>query len=168
MKTTVNTAVTAILEQLISEYLQSNTLPISGNVKYHDFIATTIPANDVPHRSDNSIRHICLLSDARLTAATDLLGANSCTNAICYAPYSCMPWHTNSDLEGTRTYYVYSKRRSIFRYKNTDTGLIHNDEDNIGWTARSFKIDKQQPLWHAIWSEGYRFAFGFNSYNKLL
>jgi hypothetical protein len=168
MKTIVNTDVTNILEQLISEYVQLHTLPTPGNIKYHDFIATQIPTKDVPHKAVDNIHHICTLTDTRLSTVTSLLNANSCTNAICYAPYSSMSWHTNSDTEGTRTYYIYSKRRSVFRYKNPITGLVHNDEDNIGWTARSFTIDKQKPLWHTIWSEGYRFAFGFNSHNKLL
>jgi hypothetical protein len=165
MKTTINTSVTNILETIISDYIQASILPPVGNIKYHDFIATTLPTTDVPHKSTPSIAHLCSLDDKRLAEATALLPAHTCTNAICYAPNSSMPWHTNSDLEGERTYYIYSKKRSIFRYKSVHNGLIYNDEDNIGWTARTFKINKHAPLWHTIWSEGYRFAFGFNSYN---
>lgn len=168
MKTIVNTEVTSILQTIISEYIQTYTLPESGNIRYHDFIAAAIPTIDVPHKRVYNIDHLCKLTDDRLLSATNLLSAYTCTNAICYAPYSSMPWHTNSDLEGIRTYYIYSKKRSIFRYRNVENGLIYNDEDNSGWTARTFKINKQEPLWHSIWSEGYRFAFGFNSHNKLL
>lgn len=168
MKITVNSAVTEILHTIISDYVQTSTLPPIGNVKYHDFIATALPSADVPHKSTSSIAHLCSLDDRRLAEATALLGAHTCTNAICYAPYSNMPWHTNSNLEGMRTYYIYSKKRSIFRYRSVENGLVYNDEDDIGWTARTFKIDKNVPLWHTVWSEGYRFAFGFNSHNQSL
>jgi hypothetical protein len=165
MKTTVKPEVTNILQQIVSEYIQLHTLPKPGAIKYHDFITMTIPERDIPHKRVDNIHHLCSITDSRLATATAILGAHTCTNAICYAPYSSMPWHTNSDLEGTRTYYIYSKKRSVFRYKNIENGLIYNDEDEYGWTARTFKINKQTPLWHTVWSEGYRFAFGFNSYN---
>jgi hypothetical protein len=73
-----------------------------------------------------------------------------------------MLWHTNSDDPGTRIYYTYSNKLSIFRYIDKDTGQIVDDIDNVGWTARKFDItDESNPFWHTIWTSSLRFSFGF-------
>lgn len=85
------------------------------------------------------------------------------TNALVYNPMSHMAWHTNSNVEGYRHYYTFSTKQSIFRWKCPITSEINNEVDSVGWTYRVFKITKEQLLWHTIWSEGIRFAFGFNT-----
>jgi len=97
-----------------------------------------------------------------LAEVKDILGASSSTNAIMYYPKTAMKWHTNSNILGTRIYIVLNTKEGIFRYKDPFTGEIVDSYDNKGWTIRKFKISKDYKLWHTIWSEGRRFAFGFN------
>lgn len=99
--------------------------------------------------------------DKFISAAGHLIGADRCSNAIIYPAMSIMDWHTNTDMPGIRTYYTYTEGRAIFRYYLD--GEYHEDEDNIGWTARQFTIDPKAPLWHTIWTEKPRYAFGFNT-----
>jgi len=91
-----------------------------------------------------------------------LLGAYECTNTMYYTPNSCIDWHTNSDNEGTRIYILFTSKPGIFRYKDPTTGEIVDDYDNVGWTQREFKVDKENPLWHCVYAPATRFAYGFN------
>lgn len=95
-------------------------------------------------------------------------GFDHCSNAVAYPPMSFMPWHTNSDSAGLRTYYSYSQKESLFMWVHPETKETHVETDNIGWTCRSFIVPstKDLKLWHSVWSEGVRFAFGFNRYRK--
>ena len=88
-----------------------------------------------------------------------LVGAKKFSNALIYAPNSFMSWHTNINNIGTRHYYTYTTKESIFRY--IKDGEIIDDIDNIGWTARSFEIKEDEPLWHTVYTNGIRFSFGF-------
>lgn len=92
-----------------------------------------------------------------------LLNSAECTNAVMYPPYSIMDWHTNRNTIGERIYYVYNLKRGIFRYIDPETKEIVVDYDDEGWTCRRFRIEYYKPLWHSVWSEGRRFAFGFNT-----
>jgi hypothetical protein len=90
-----------------------------------------------------------------------------CSNAVAYPPMSFMPWHTNSDSVGLRTYYSYSQKQSLFMWVHPETQKTHVETDNIGWTCRSFVVPSGGlKLWHSVWSEGVRFAFGFNRYRQ--
>jgi hypothetical protein len=100
-----------------------------------------------------------------LEEVKDILGAHQCTNAIFYAANSCMPWHTNSDNPGKRIYIIYTQTPGIFRYKNPHTNEIVDDIDYVGWTQREFVVDKDNLLWHSVYSPGARFSFGFNVKN---
>jgi Pyruvate/2-oxoacid:ferredoxin oxidoreductase delta subunit len=92
----------------------------------------------------------------------DILGAHSCTNTVYYCPNSCIDWHTNSDNVGTRIYILFTNKPGIFRYKDPMSGKIIDDEDYVGWTQREFKVDKDNLLWHCVYSPSSRFAYGFN------
>lgn len=96
----------------------------------------------------------------------ELLNANQSTNTLFYTQKSCMPWHTNSDNLGLRTYIVFTTNPGIFRYKDPHTGEIIDDYDYVGWTQREFRIDKNNLLWHAVYSPGSRFSYGFNTSTK--
>lgn len=136
-----------------------NETPISRN----SFLRRKkIPATDVDRISDSRFVVLTLNEDPRLVSCQKMIGASSSTNAIVYPKNSVMGWHTNSNNLGTRVYYTYTKKQGIFRYKDPETGLIVDDYDDEGWTCRSFLIQKDQPLWHTIWTEGIRFSFGFN------
>jgi hypothetical protein len=84
------------------------------------------------------------------------------TNTMYYTAGSCINWHTNSDDPGIRTYILYTSKPGIFRYKDSNTGEIIDDLDYVGWTQRSFKVDKDNLLWHCVYSPAPRFAYGFN------
>lgn len=84
------------------------------------------------------------------------------TNAMVYPPHSFMQWHTNSDEEGERTYFVFTVRSGKFVYIDPDTGERKEDYDAVGWTQRVFNVDAKKPLWHCVWADGMRFSFGFN------
>lgn len=124
-----------------------------------DFISDPLPATDV----EKGQCRFGLLKDYKekyMLAAGSLLKAKLITNCIHYPPMSMMDWHTNSDLEGTRHYYTYTEGEAIFKYIN-DEGEMILDYDNIGWTHRVFRIRKDKPLWHSVWTSTHRYSFGF-------
>ena len=89
------------------------------------------------------------------------------TNSVFYPSLSMMPWHTNSDNKGVRTYYTYTNKEALFRWRHPQTKEIITETDNVGWTKRQFIVINKDPyLWHTVWSEGVRFAFGFNKSYK--
>lgn len=102
----------------------------------------------------------------RLLKVQKIIGADSLTNWSVYPPNSIMGWHTNSDDPGIRSYYTFSLNESIFRYVDKNGNII-DDYDNKGWTVRRFEVGSENLLWHTIWSEGIRFAFGFNKKTDL-
>ena len=99
--------------------------------------------------------------DNLLDEVCSLLNVTGVTNSIVYPVNTLMKWHTNNDRVGRRTYYTFTLAESIFLYKDVDSGKIIEDLDDVGWTVRSFDIDKSKPLWHSVWSRGVRFSFGF-------
>ena len=90
------------------------------------------------------------------------MNASYCTNTLYYSYGSSLNWHTNSDVPGMRTYILYTTKPGIFRYKDPETGEIVDDEDYVGWTQRTFKVDQEKLLWHCVYSPAPRFAYGFN------
>jgi hypothetical protein len=163
MKNNVDTTITNILSKVIKENRDKLNLVSKDNHSLEEFISLPPPKEEKNKASKFFIQLCDLETDSNIQHVVQLLGATRCTNAIIYPPNSIMEWHTNSDNEGLRTYYVYTQRKSIFRYVDPTTNKIINDYDNIGWTCRSFRIDKKVPLWHCVWSEGIRFSFGFNT-----
>lgn len=143
----------------------------SSNVTREHFLSTPIPdaADIVLANSEGTGDKLGLISEDKSSILADIAkigNFDQCTNAVLYPPLSMMDWHTNSDISGTRTYYTYTLKEGLFRWLNTETGQIHIDTDDIGWTCRRFVIPKSgKHLWHSVWSEGVRFAFGFNTYH---
>jgi len=84
------------------------------------------------------------------------------SNAIVYAPMTCMRWHTNSSFVGLRTYYTFTNGKGIFRYID-ENGNVIDDHDNKGWTVRKFQVTRNPGFWHTVWTEQTRFSFGFMS-----
>jgi hypothetical protein len=98
---------------------------------------------------------------APLVQARSILKAKTVVNSFAYSPMSGMYWHTNSDMVGTRLYYTFTMDKAVFKYVDPDTGIVHEDWDDIGWTAREFEITEDKPFWHSVWTSGRRFSFGF-------
>jgi hypothetical protein len=158
MKQTPNAKVCALLQKVIDNYNYVDTA--YNKTSYSDFLKHPLPNNDVQKAAHCSIVQIASFSSIFLQAAKQLLSADSVTNAIMYLPESYMSWHTNSDNIGTRMYYTYTNTPGVFRYLKDD--YIYDDWDCVGWTVRSFNIDKNKPLWHSIYAPHFRYSFGFN------
>lgn len=160
-KITNDPRVEALLDRAIST--STTRTPRPAGMTEEEFRSAHLPDSIVFHDTKfNFFPHIVDKQDKFISAAGHLIGADRCSNAIIYPAMSIMDWHTNSDRPGIRTYYTYTEGRAIFRYFLD--GEFYEDEDNIGWTARQFVIDPERPLWHTIWTEKPRYAFGFNTY----
>ena len=165
--------ITSKLEVIIKNAYDPASPPESSGVSRSEFMNQVMPIKNMkPGSGDkhrDKVRLIPNEDDAHILLADVMLygGFDISSNSIVYPPMSTMPWHTNSNNKGTRTYYTYTESEGLFRWVDPNTGITHTDVDNIGWTCRSFYIREVEPfLWHTIWSEGVRFAFGFNTHNK--
>jgi len=155
---------------LLTEYVKLNikSIPLDrfGNQSYHDFDSQQLPNKNVDKGFFSSTDSFTYFkhyhnSHALIEKCNAILKAKENTNCLVYYPNSFMHWHTNSDNPGIRTYYTYSLGYSLFRYIDNDN--IIDDVDSVGWTVRQFAVDIKKPLWHTIWSSGFRFSFGFNT-----
>ena len=100
----------------------------------------------------------------KLQNVADLLGATRLTNYNYYPKGNYLTWHTNSDVQGTRTYYSFcSGGYSGFRYIDPDTKEVVDVVDKKGWNVNQFIVNKAKPLWHTVYSDTRRFSFGFNT-----
>ena len=163
MKLQLNNKVVLLLNDLILRHGQHVKELASDNITKEYFRSQTIPIDNIEKAElVSNFFSITSFNEKRLMASCKILQCESVTNSLAYAPMSYMPWHTNSDSVGERIYYTYTEGESIFRYKDAD-GTIKEDFDNIGWTARSFKITDKL-LWHTIWTEKFRYAFGFKKH----
>jgi hypothetical protein len=96
-----------------------------------------------------------------LKECVDLLGCDRASNYGLYPPLSSMEWHTNSNAPGTRQYYIFTLGESIFRFYDIENEKYIEDYHEKGWTIRNFRAEVEPLVWHTIWTEKPRFAFGF-------
>jgi hypothetical protein len=165
LKVKPNMLVIKELEKVINKHKHSIVFTEQPVNTFAEFSAAVKPTKDTPLVPADRNYRITDLKDSSLQKAIELLGADKCTNAFIYPPNTILDWHTNSNDPGIRTYYTYSIKKSIFKYIDPDTGATVLDKDLIGaWTCRSFPIAVEKPIWHTVWSEGIRFAFGFSTY----
>jgi hypothetical protein len=85
-----------------------------------------------------------------------------------YPENGYMSWHTNNKAPGLRLYLSYTEHegKSFFKYRKNDK--IIKDSDMHGWTAREFKIDQDNLLWHSVYAEKPRISIGFRIIKNLL
>jgi hypothetical protein len=157
-KINTNDNVIKILSSIINN---SNTQDIDSGLTKEDFLNQKLPTVNIDKEEDNHFVSIINSKDIKLSACAKLLNCVECTNAIMYYSNSFMKWHTNSDNPGKRIYYTYTVGESCFRYIDKNGNDII-DYDNVGWTAREFRVPEQGYLWHTIWTNKKRYAFGFN------
>jgi len=158
MKRLPNPKVCLLLDKIIS----INPNPTNCQNYDKQTFLDTMPnlSVDQAHGSNSNFLGVTNESNIYLASASKLLGARCITNAAIYPTKGLMGWHTNSDVEGIRIYYTKTYGEAIFSY--IKDGIRHDDYDNIGaWTCRHFLISKDEPLWHTIWTEKHRYAFGF-------
>jgi hypothetical protein len=79
-----------------------------------------------------------------------------------YPPGSHLGWHTNVRVPGWRLYIVHVEDpgRSFFRYRDVPTGEIVTAWDDV-WNIRLVNFDDRDPFWHAVYSDTFRFSFGY-------
>ena len=85
-----------------------------------------------------------------------------CSGHFWYPPGGYMGWHTNQRKPGWRLYVNYAEQpdESFFRYRDPDTAAIHTAIDNE-WNFRLFKICREKPFWHAVYSNVDRYSLGY-------
>ena len=145
-----------------TEYLWFNLVELGQTEE--DFNSQEFPDTDIPYA--NMPCQNLLTSEGLREKLANFCLAKSFdhnTNAIAYHPLSFMRWHTNSNAEGFRHYYTYTEGKSIFRWKDFNSGKMFTEVDDQGWTYRTFMISSKKPLWHTIWTEKTRLSFGFIS-----
>lgn len=101
--------------------------------------------------------------EQELELVREQLVAAEVRNALFFSPNSRMPWHTNSDCPGMRTYFSYSiKGGAIFRYWDVDKQEAVDQVEPAGWVKRTFFIpEAPDKFWHTIYSPVPRWSFGF-------
>jgi hypothetical protein len=84
------------------------------------------------------------------------------TGQYWYPSGGYMGWHTNSGFPGWRMYISHSEEpgKSFFRYREPRRGDVVTSPDGE-WTVRVFRISRDDPLWHAIYSNTNRYSFGY-------
>jgi hypothetical protein len=147
---------------VLNHIIQTSTYQQHLYTEYtkEEFLSIPCPEEDVDRDHSSPKWTLEGFKHKYLLAAKGLLGAKMITNYILYPPNSVMHWHTNSDMEGTRVYYTHNDGDGIFKYIDSD-GNHQLDYDEKGWTCRTFQITKEDPLWHTIWTNSNRYAFGF-------
>ena len=153
-----NDNVVKILNHII-DISTYNEFPYTQYTK-EEFLSFPVPEKDIDKDYGDSKWHLQGFDPKYLYAAKGLLGAKRVTNSILYPPNSVMHWHTNSNDEGIRVYYTYTEDEAIFMYVD-ENGQIQLDYDEVGWTCRKFTVQKENLLWHSIWTKSNRYAFGF-------
>lgn len=159
--------VTALLSGVITKTAHNwEGLPTGPDVSEAEFLAMKIPQVEVYKKSSGQPSLLISPLDFHrqmpaLEACAKMVGAREVKNHCLYLPQTVMPWHTNRDEPGKRTYYSMTLGRALFRWMDAK-GQIHVDEDEPGgWTAREFDVSANYPMWHSIWTEKTRFSFGF-------
>ena len=166
LKVDLDSRITEALGSYIEQTLPQWFKHVTHNpISYDVFSAKSVPQKEEDIHKGGSADAISLpeYEDSQEIRYVRRLLKNADTkNALVYSPLSAMYWHTNSDSPGLRTYYSFSLGRSVFKYRDPNTGEIYEDWDNKGWTARQFNITEERPFWHCVWTSARRFSFGFS------
>lgn len=167
LKIDPNSKVTDVLGRYIERTLYDWFRFVGSEpVSYETFSSWEVPLGkeDVLERGPASTLTLANYQDQdEMQTAQRILGGLYPRNACVYSPSGAMYWHTNADSPGQRTYYTFSLGDSVFKYRDPETGLLHEEWDDKGWTARTFIIPEETPFWHCVWTSARRFSFGFSS-----
>ena len=79
-----------------------------------------------------------------------------------YPKGAWMGWHTNSRAPGWRIYINYAEEpgESFLRYRDPASGEIRTLVDRE-WNVRVFRVTREKPLWHCVYSNTNRFSLGY-------
>lgn len=154
------------LEAALKKYSSHTDVKQGLVLTYDEFLARPLPPFDIPRsftgrdpRRDSQ-RGDDIQND--LMEVCKLIGHDWVSNFNIMSAQTQLPWHTNSDQVGWRTYYC--KGGGAFKYidENGEQQVSQDAED--GWTCRSFKVTADNPLWHSVYAYRKRFAFGFGKH----
>lgn len=145
------------LEEVIS--LNKSRKP-TKTLTLDEFLKRPLPHMDIPKSAsgalfENDEKEISGL----LKECAEILECDDVTNCTRMEANTQLPWHTNSDNEGYRIYYI--KGKGVFKYLDENGNQQLSYDDPNDWTCRKFKIVKEKPFWHSAYAEETRFAFGF-------
>ena len=157
MEQTLNSDVVLLLDHVIKQFKPQRSY---GMTSHSDWIEQPLPSVDIQRAPNPQFEHIAdHLMDPYLIAATKLLGAAACTNALYYPGQTMMAWHTNSNRPGRRLYYTRCDGECCFAY--IQDGSVFCETDQPGWNTREFTIPKDGVYWHTVWTSRPRYSFGF-------
>tara|TARA_R110000796_G_scaffold88366_1_gene190149 strand:+ start:437 stop:937 length:501 start_codon:yes stop_codon:yes gene_type:complete len=150
------------LDSLVSEMAKSVSPDNLKTLSFDEFLSRPVPRHDIPHSNGGGKMFTQFEKFIpTLEKCTSILDHVRCTNAVLMFENTQLPWHTNSNRPGTRTYY--STGGGAFKYIDADgVQQISLDNDN-GWTVREFVLTKDDPFWHSTYSPSRRFSFGFGT-----
>ncbi len=79
-----------------------------------------------------------------------------------YPPQGYMGWHTNWQNPGWRLYASYAEEpeKSFLRYRDPKTCQVVTSLDHQ-LNFRLFRVSADQPFWHAVYSDTYRYSLGY-------
>ncbi len=154
------------LEAILLKYKSVLGVNQGKVLSYEDFLKRPLPPFDIPKTSAGKDPR--LGGDMGETISSELdeicsyIEHDWVSNFNIMSAQTQLPWHTNSDQVGWRTYYT--KGGGAFKYidENGEQQVSQDAED--GWTCRTFKVTADNPLWHSVYAYHKRFAFGFGKY----
>lgn len=149
-----------VIERLERAISLNVSKSVTNKLTLKQFYVRPLPPSDIPRTSSGvDFRNDHSKIPKLLQECSEILRFDHVTNCTRMEANTQLPWHTNSDVEGFRIYYI--KGKGIFKYID-EHGNQHLSHDNPeGWTCRKFKVVKDKPLWHSVYAEGTRYAFGF-------
>jgi hypothetical protein len=156
-KLTPDGEIVKLLESAISLQKLNNY----GRVlSYEQFLERPLPHADIPMSASGlDFRKEKPNIIGILNQCVKLLGYDDVSNCNVMQQNSQLPWHTNSNLLGWRTYYI--KGHGVFKYIDENGEQKISEDNKDGWTVNRFLIDNKKPLWHSVYAHEKRYAFGF-------
>lgn len=159
-----NPAVVEQLEKITGRVSRYFKKPVGKTLSYEQFLERPLPPHDMQY-SNSVLIPISIPQEhepfvlEHMEKAKTLLEYSDLSNCGFMFANTQMPWHTNSNLPGWRTYYI--KGGGTFKYLDAEGNQQVDQDNDEGWTARRFKVTEDPLFWHAVYAKTNRFSFGF-------
>lgn len=134
-----------LLEKELNKAL--TTVRKVGALKERGSFEENVPKEDIAHAK--SYRYWEALADTNDLAAIMRMVPSGFK---WYPDKGFISWHTNSDVPGRRCYAIHNFGSGS--YFKTEKGI---EMEPAGWTIRVFET----PIWHCVYANCERIAFGF-------
>lgn len=169
-----------VLDDFLSKYQIKSKLPtnfnfllkdINNKLSYESYLEVLGEYTDLPkaiHSHNNDNRVYLERNIPEVFELTEKLSEINNVNLVStgfywYPPFSYCGWHTNSDNEGRRLYYIYSQEENKSFLRSMKDREMVTKYDNLGWTKNDFRVnsDKENLNWHCVGSYTNRISIGF-------